>query len=255
MEPNSRLPMPPAMERRSRPTVARPMASRAVRSRPMRRATMGVVTPNRANEAVGSMPSTPVMVVPKPKVWPSRSSSGVTEVTAVRRLSAASRMAAKASTRPRNKEEACGSVGVMDVDLVQVARSRWGAGCAETPPRAHGRGLRGVEEEWRAPCASRSGALYLRQMNGSCQPAGRKSMAGRVGPGSARLLVPPSFNSDGHTPALRDDAIQAGACLNQQTQKSPEDMCLPGFNVTIKWSGRQDSNLRPLRPERSALPD
>ncbi|MNV35186.1 hypothetical protein D3C71_1266260 [compost metagenome] len=73
---------------------------------------------------MGSMPSTPVIVVPKPKVVPSRSSSGVTEVTAVRRFSAASRMAANASTRPRSRDEAWGSGDVMGVDLVQVAQHR-----------------------------------------------------------------------------------------------------------------------------------
>ncbi|KAG1079373.1 hypothetical protein G6F40_016336 [Rhizopus arrhizus] len=99
-EPSSSVPTLPALERSSRPAIAITIASSVVRSRPRRRARAGVATPNSANEAVGSMPSTPVMVVPKPNCWPSTSSSGVIEVTAVRRLIAASRIAANARTRP-----------------------------------------------------------------------------------------------------------------------------------------------------------
>ncbi|MEG2831054.1 MAG: AAA family ATPase, partial [Edwardsiella sp. (in: enterobacteria)] len=52
---------------------------RAMGARPMARVMRGVARPNTAKAAVGIMPSTPVMVLPKSKTWPSRSSKGVSE--------------------------------------------------------------------------------------------------------------------------------------------------------------------------------
>jgi len=103
-EPASNMPTPPALARSSRPAVASSMVSTAVRSSPIRRIRRGVPRANAANAAVGIMPSTPVMVLPKSNRWPRRSSSGVSEVTALRRLAATRMMAAKASRRPLNSE-------------------------------------------------------------------------------------------------------------------------------------------------------
>jgi len=49
------------------------------------------------------MPGAPVMGLPKSKTWPSLSSSGVSEVTALRRLAATRTMAANASRRPLSR--------------------------------------------------------------------------------------------------------------------------------------------------------
>ena len=99
-EQTSRPPVPPTNERISSPAAASTIASSAVRSSPMRWPIAGVATPNTAKAAVGTMPSTPVMVGPKPNALPSTSSSGVSEVTAVRRLNAASRMPVSTSHCP-----------------------------------------------------------------------------------------------------------------------------------------------------------
>ena len=89
-----------AAARLNRPMAASSMASKAVRSSPTSLAMRGVSTPNRANAAVGNMPNTPAMVLLKPNVVPSCSSSGVNEVTAVRRLKAESTMPASTRLRP-----------------------------------------------------------------------------------------------------------------------------------------------------------
>ena len=108
----------PAALRNSRPSMASNIASSAVRSRPMRCANAGVVTPNSANAAVGSMPNTPVMVAPKPNVSPSVSSSGVSEVTAVRRLKADSTM--PSSTSPRPDQRDAGAAVCVSVESMAV---------------------------------------------------------------------------------------------------------------------------------------
>ena len=95
--------MPPARERMTRPAAASSIDSSAVRSSPIRWAMAGVATPNTANAALGSMPSTPVIVAPNPNTWPRLSSSGVSEVTAVRRLNADSTMPASTSARPSSR--------------------------------------------------------------------------------------------------------------------------------------------------------
>ena len=99
-EPPSSPPVPPASERHSRPVAASAIASSAVRSSPLRCASQGVPTPARAKAAVGTMPSSPATVAPKPNCAPSTSSRGVIEVTAVRRLNADSTMPASTSARP-----------------------------------------------------------------------------------------------------------------------------------------------------------
>ena len=117
-EPTSRPVVPPAAERSSKPAVASSMDNSAVRSRPMRCAMRGVKAPNSANAAVGIIPNTPVMAVPKPNVRPSSSSNGVSEVTAVRRLNADSTMPTSTRPRPdqsdleREDEVPCGGAGV-----------------------------------------------------------------------------------------------------------------------------------------------
>src|SRR5690606_18068792 len=93
--------VPGAAERSTSPAAARAMASRTVRSSPARRASAGVAAPNAAKAAAGSMPMTPAMVAPKPKWPPTTSSSGVIDVTAVRRLKAASVIPARARSPPR----------------------------------------------------------------------------------------------------------------------------------------------------------
>ena len=75
-------------------------SSSAVRSSPLRCASQGVPTPATAKAAVGTMPSSPATVAPKPNCAPSTSSRGVIEVTAVRRLNADSTMPASTSARP-----------------------------------------------------------------------------------------------------------------------------------------------------------
>ncbi|MNT15256.1 hypothetical protein D3C72_1503010 [compost metagenome] len=146
-EPSSRVPTLPALERSSRPVAAISMASSVVRSRPRRRASAGVATPNNANEAVGSMPSTPVMVVPKPNCWPSTSSSGVIEVTAVRRLTAASRIAANASRRPCSNDGE-GEVGDVMRCSLQVAHAAQVACSARTGQGRCGRWGSGGHCTW-----------------------------------------------------------------------------------------------------------
>jgi hypothetical protein len=52
------------------------------------------------------MPNTPVMVEPKPNNWPRSSSSGVSEVTAVRRLKADSAIPNSTNARPPHEPDA-----------------------------------------------------------------------------------------------------------------------------------------------------
>src|SRR5690606_9708385 len=124
----------------------------------------------------------PARVEPKPNSRPSTSSNGVSEVTAVRRLKAASTMPANTRKRPRSSGSGWGEVAMM-----------------RTAP---------------AGCRARLD-----------------------GEGAAILAGVP--------------ACRRVARARAQDEKSLREA---GFLLQL-WSGRQDSNLRPLRPERSALPD
>ncbi len=101
--------------RNTRPRVANAIDSSAVRSRPKRRSNAGVATPVNANAAVGNMPSAPMVGAPNAYSSAMRSSSGVNEVTAVRRLKADNKMAA--STRPRPRNRADGEAAAMTTDM------------------------------------------------------------------------------------------------------------------------------------------
>ena len=94
---------PATHARTSRPMPASSIASAVVRSRPSRASMRGVATANTANAAGASVPRIAATVVPKRSDSPTDASSGVSEVTAVRRLNAASTSAASANRRPRQE--------------------------------------------------------------------------------------------------------------------------------------------------------
>lgn len=82
--------------------MASAIDNRATRSKPKRRSNAGVATPVSAKAAVGNMPSAPMVGAPKAYSSAMRSSSGVSDVTAVRRLNADSKIADSTRPRPRN---------------------------------------------------------------------------------------------------------------------------------------------------------
>ncbi|ABJ89961.1 cell wall-associated hydrolases (invasion-associated proteins) [Xanthomonas oryzae pv. oryzae KACC 10331] len=101
-EPISSPAVPGSSGRNTNPSVANAIDNSATRSKPKRRSNAGVATPVSANAAVGNMPSAPMMGAPKAYSSAMRSSSGVSDVTAVRKLNAESRIAASTRPRPRN---------------------------------------------------------------------------------------------------------------------------------------------------------
>jgi len=101
-EPTSNPAVPGSSGRSTNPSVASAIDNSATRSKPKRRSNAGVATPVSANAAVGNMPSAPMVGAPKAYSSAMRSSSGVSDVTAVRKLNADSRIAASTRPRPRN---------------------------------------------------------------------------------------------------------------------------------------------------------
>lgn len=88
------------MARNNIPTPAMSIATRAVRSSPIRFAMAGVMRPKMANIAVGTMPKTPTIEAEKPISSRISAAKGENEVTASRSTSADIAIAAKTSTRP-----------------------------------------------------------------------------------------------------------------------------------------------------------
>ncbi|SKV03929.1 Uncharacterised protein [Mycobacteroides abscessus subsp. abscessus] len=88
------------------PMTVATTAANVVRSSPNRSVSAGVTNPATANMAVGSIPNTPITAEPNPiscEIWVN---SGLNEVTAERRQSANSRIAASTIRRPRRNAAA-----------------------------------------------------------------------------------------------------------------------------------------------------
>lgn len=87
-----------ARARRTWPAAAAVIASTVSSSSPIRRSTIGVRTPQRANIAVGTIPSSPIPPAPRPISASMTPSRGLREVTAVRRLSETRTTPSRATT-------------------------------------------------------------------------------------------------------------------------------------------------------------
>ena len=92
--------MPGANGRTARPAASTTSPAAITRAAPTRRASRGAARPNEAKQTTGTEVSSPATVALIPRPWRISVSTGPTLVTASRRLTAASRMAAAASSRP-----------------------------------------------------------------------------------------------------------------------------------------------------------
>ncbi|CPU66893.1 Uncharacterised protein [Mycobacteroides abscessus] len=108
--------------RSTRDSAVRARATVAVRSSPNRRVTAGARKPNTANDAAGTVPSSPATATPNPRSAPTISSSGVNPVTAVRRLRAVS-ATAKPAQSVRRPGRTRGREGERVVTLHSTLRS------------------------------------------------------------------------------------------------------------------------------------
>ena len=98
----------PDVARAAIPTPVAITAASATRSNPNRWVSGGAMKPARPNITVGIMATNPIVVGPKPMSAAMRVSRGTSDVTAVRRVKAKTRMAMPTMSRPAHNDPAPG---------------------------------------------------------------------------------------------------------------------------------------------------